>query len=122
EEAKQRTTATLEEAKEFEMTWLAGRAYRLLGDILVSQRKFATARKQYEQARRIFNDRDMKLEHARTLHHYGLLFLDMTDDTQLLQRGLSYLRVARQTFLRGGATLDVQQVERDIAMYNEALA
>lgn len=121
-EAKTMVAEVLEEAQNFEMIWLVARAYRLLGDILVRQRKFATARKQYEQARRIFNDRGMKLEHARTVHHYGLLFLHMSDDPQLLQRGLTYLRTARQTFIRCGAILDVQQIDRDIDTYKMALA
>ena len=121
--AKKLANSVLEEADSHDMVWLLARAHRLLGDILTQQARFSPARKNYQQARSLFNDCDMKLEHARTVHHYGLLFLrlpatnEANKDEQHRQRGLSYLRSARETFIRCGATLDVQLVERDMEIY-----
>jgi DNA-binding SARP family transcriptional activator len=116
ESAFQQTQRTLEEARQFELTWLIARAQRLLGSILFAQSQQELAEENLEQALRTFRKCGMRLEYGRTLHLYGSALVQReAEEGKLYARGLTYLQEARQVFIQCKAMLDVRRVERFLA-------
>jgi tetratricopeptide (TPR) repeat protein len=87
----------------------------LLGAILAARGQPEEASTYFEQALQFFRDRGMRLEWARALQSYGasLLQLDALKE-KAYQRGLSYLREARQAFQDCHAALELEGVERTL--------
>src|SRR5204862_2939936 len=71
ETARQLTEQTMAEAQQHETTRAIGRAHRLLGRILAAQGQYEEAVAHYAQAMQIFQDRELRLDYARSLHGYG---------------------------------------------------
>jgi DNA-binding SARP family transcriptional activator len=116
EAARQQARAVYEETSRQELTWTATRAAALLGSILAAQGQWEEATRHFEQAMQVFQQREMRLELARTRRRYGLALLRREGaDRNERQHGLYELREARQAFQDCGAALDLRLVERDIA-------
>jgi tetratricopeptide (TPR) repeat protein len=115
EAAQQQLEDLLEEASRYELIWLVARAQRLLGTILAARGQPEEASSYFEQALQFFRDSGMRLECARALQSYGASLMPhgvLKEDAY--QRGLSYLREARQTFQDCHAVLDLKVVERTL--------
>jgi tetratricopeptide (TPR) repeat protein len=113
EQAHNVAIQALEEAQQFELTWLIARAQRVLGCIHAAQKQEEQAVAYFEQALDIFRKTGMRLEYARTLQQYGEMLACQVDvSEEAYQRGLGYLREAREMFEASGATLDLRVVER----------
>jgi tetratricopeptide (TPR) repeat protein len=120
EAAQQQTERALEEARQFESTWLIARAQRVLGSIYATQKQEEQAVSCFEQALRTFRKTEMRLEYARTLHQYGEMLVQQEDGNEkAYQRGLGYLREAHEIFGKCKAGLDLQVVERVLVMYEQ---
>ncbi len=118
--AQQLAQQALEEARQFELTWLIARAQRVLGSIYVAQGANEQAQPYFDQALRAFRKTGMRLEHARTLQQYGeMLSGQEHSDQKAYQRGLGYLREAQEMFGQCKAMLDVRLVERVLAKHEQ---
>jgi tetratricopeptide (TPR) repeat protein len=112
------SVSTLEEALRYELIWEPARAQSLMGSILAVWGKQEQAVDNFNKAIHVFRKCGMSLEYARTLHNYALFLLKQgSAEYKSYQQGLSYLREARQVFDECHALLDLQRVERDIAVY-----
>jgi len=118
------TLQTLKEAREYEITRITGRAYRLLGLIHARQKRYEEADSYFEQAIDIFRERELRLDYARTLHYFGAA-LQQRDNLPTAERmaegierayarGLDYLREARRIFVDCHATIDMLWVEDEL--------
>ena len=115
--AQQNAQQTLEEARGHEMTRVKARLQRLLGRILAAKGQHEQADSCFEQAIAVFSKYEMRLDYARALHGYGATLLQRSvpgDETY--QRGLAYLRQARDLFRDCRAAFDLDWVERFLAM------
>jgi DNA-binding SARP family transcriptional activator len=121
ETAQRLTMQGLEEARQFELTWLIARAQRILGCIRVAQEQTEQAVLYFEQALRTFRKTGMRLEYARTLYQYGEMLVQQVSGSngKAYQRGLGYLREAREIFEKCRAGLDLRVVERALARYEQ---
>jgi predicted ATPase/DNA-binding SARP family transcriptional activator len=114
--AYQQTIQAQEEALTSELTWLVGRAQRLLGSILTAQNHYEQAEHFFDQAIRTFRRCGMRLEYARAIYHYGLMLLKWDKAKgKKHEQGIAYLKEAGQTFTDCKAELDLKQVERALA-------
>jgi DNA-binding SARP family transcriptional activator len=121
--AQQLAKQSLQEAQQFELTWLEGRAQRLLGNIAVAAGQKNMARVAFKEAVSIFEESDMRLDYGRTLHAYGMALLTWDKaGGETAQRGLTYLQAAHKIFNACKAQLDLQRIEDDIARYKPAPA
>jgi tetratricopeptide (TPR) repeat protein len=121
EDAQKLATQTLEEARQFELTWLIALAQSVMGRILVAQFASEQAVSYFEQALRTFRKTEMRLEYARTLHLYGEMLVQQEKggNGKMYQRGLGYLHEAREIFAKCKAGLDVRVVEGVLARYEQ---
>jgi predicted ATPase/DNA-binding SARP family transcriptional activator len=71
---------TLQEAQEQEIVRTVGRTYRLLGLIIAAQADHAQAQYCFEQAIRIFRERELRLDYARALYCYGFALIKRWSD------------------------------------------
>jgi DNA-binding SARP family transcriptional activator/tetratricopeptide (TPR) repeat protein len=127
ETAKQLTEQTMAEAQQHETTRAIGRAHRLLGRILTAQGLYKEAIAHYAQAVQIFQDRELRLDYARTLHGYGIALAqwstskdtyanshwnaDQETRDKACQQGLDYLQEAHAIFVDCQASVDSAWVE-----------
>ncbi len=133
ETARQLTEQTLAEAQQHETTRAIGRAHRLLGRILTAQGQYEEAIAHYTQAMQIFQDRELRLDYARTVHGYGtaLAQWSTSQDTssstrwnadqeardKAYQLGLGYLHEAHAIFVDCQASVDRIWVERILEQF-----
>jgi DNA-binding SARP family transcriptional activator len=120
-------TTALEETRQSEMTYLVGRAQRLLGEIQAASGLTQEASASFEKALQISKQHGLRLDYARTLHRYGSMLLQQglrvqtehgspaPADASLYATGLAYLREARDIFDACKASADLQWVERILA-------
>ena len=116
--AQQQTYRALEEAKRYEQTWLLACIQRLLGTILAVQDRHKEAKKLFTQSLETLQERGMRLEYARTLRDYGEAILKhahSNDDD--CERAIVHLQEAHQVFQDCGAALDLELVDRLLAVY-----
>ena len=119
ERARQLALQSMKDAQEHELTRALARSQRLLGRILAAQGKTAEAGAYFEQSIDVFSRHAMRLDHARSLHGYGVTLLQRsTAGEPAFQRGLAYLQEARAIFAQCKAAIDVAWVERILAHYN----
>ncbi|MBA2397027.1 MAG: tetratricopeptide repeat protein [Ktedonobacteraceae bacterium] len=97
--AKLLATQALEEALRFELTWLIGLAYRVLGTIHSGPSEY------FEQALHLFNKAGMRLEYASTLRSYAKY---LSEHQESVQRGRMYLEEAAQIVKDEKADMDKQ--------------
>ena len=116
ETAQQYTLSTLEQARQYDLTWGYACAQRLLGNLLVTRGQQEQAYKHLEQAMQIFQTYGMRLEYARTLQSYGTALLQGKRISKT--KGLSYLHEAQQIFSECHAALDLQIVESVLATHS----
>ena len=112
EEAQRQAEQTLQEAKQYELTWLVARTQRLLGSIAAARHEDESARQYFEAALRTFQKRGMYLEEARTLRERGaalLAHVGLSPDAR--QKALQDLDAALHMFSERGAELDRQITE-----------
>lgn len=63
----------------------------------------------------MFRKAGMQLEYARTLQQYGEMLVQWeVGDEKAYQRGLGYVREAREMFEMCGARLDLRMVEKTL--------
>lgn len=118
--AQQQAIQAMEEARRYDQTWLLACAQRLMGDILSAKDQVEQADLQYEQALQKYRACSMRLEYARTLQRYGIMFLQRsTPEETKYQEGVSYLQKAREHFIVCQATIDIQMVEHILLAYCE---
>jgi predicted ATPase/DNA-binding SARP family transcriptional activator len=116
--AYEQTIQGQEDAIQSELTWLVGRAQRLLGCIFASQNRYEQAEHFFDQAIRTFRKCGMRLEYARALYHYGLMLLQWDKvKGKKHEQGIAYLKEACQTFSDCKAKLDLKLVKRALAEY-----
>jgi predicted ATPase/DNA-binding SARP family transcriptional activator len=109
ETAWQQATATLEEARRYELLWLVARSHRLLGDILAARGQQEQAIVYFTKALQVFNDSGMRLEHARALQSYGLTLIRSHRVGEAAYRqGLSSLQEAQHIFEECNAIIDLK--------------
>jgi len=114
--ARQKAMQTLEEARGHEVTRVQARLQRLLGRILAAQGQHEQADYYFERAIEVFSKYEMRLDHARALHGYGVSLLQRsTPVAESYQRGLYYLHQSRNLFTECGAAIDLEWVERILA-------
>jgi tetratricopeptide (TPR) repeat protein len=119
EHARQLALQSMKAAQEHNQTRVLARSQRLLGRILAAQGKADEADTYFEQAIDVFARHEMRLDHARSLHGYGVTLLQRSAPGEpAFQRGLSCLQEARDLFARCKATLDIEWVERILAHYD----
>jgi predicted ATPase/DNA-binding SARP family transcriptional activator len=128
--AEQLALQTVQEAQENEMTRVMGRAYRLLGRIMMKRERRKGVDYYFEQAIQIFREHELRLDYARALHGYGIALVQhaMSEARQhtssnglpstttqvkdrTYQQGLNYLYEARAIFADCQAALDLSWVE-----------
>jgi DNA-binding SARP family transcriptional activator/predicted ATPase len=121
EDAQALAMQTLEEARQFDLTWLVALAQRNLGSIHAAQKQTDQAVSYFEQALKTFRKTEMRLEYARTLHQYGEMLVQQEKGGKgkVYQRGLGYLWEAREIFEKCKAGLDLRMVERVLARYEQ---
>ena len=107
---------TLEEAGQFELTWLVACTQRLLGEIYAAQGRYKQAEQNFELAMQTFRASGMQLDYARTLYQYSeMLMMQGIAGKEEQARAPDYLQEGRQIFTECKATLDVQLVEHAFA-------
>jgi DNA-binding SARP family transcriptional activator len=118
ETAQAQTLQTMQEAKEYEITRILARSYRLLGRIMAIQGEYEQAATSFEQALHIFHENEMRLDYARTLHSYGLSLLQRNNSREPdYQRGITCLQEARDIFTTCHAAIDLEWVSFQLAGY-----
>lgn len=118
ENALQLATKTLEEARQFELTWLVAKAQSILGSILSAKQEYEEADVQFELAMRTFQKSEMRLEYAITLMQYGEALLQREDNRgREERRAVGYLREAEMLFGECGAGLYLQMVRQVLGRY-----
>jgi len=135
EQARQLACATLKEAEENEITRNKARIHRLLGLIAKQQGDFEQADSEFTQALQIFQERELHLDYARTLHSYGILLLQrdtLTEvqasyskadqQTAMQQKGLRFLHEAHSIFKECRAALDEREVSLLLKEHEQAAA
>jgi tetratricopeptide (TPR) repeat protein len=120
---------TLKEAQEYEIARITGRAYRLLGLIQATQKRYEQASRYFEQAIDVFRERELRLDYARTLHYYGVTLVQRDEPSatrheahsvqEFYSRGLNYLREARRIFVDCQAAIDLTWVEDALTQLEE---
>jgi DNA-binding SARP family transcriptional activator len=111
----------LKEAQENELTRMIGRLYHLLGKLLTAKGEYEQAESYFSQAIQIFRTHELRLDHARALHSYGLYLLQRTailpshHPSADLQQARSSLEEARSLFVACHAAIDLTWVERTLA-------
>ena len=119
--AKQEAVQTMEEAKQYELTRMLARSYRLLGRVLAAQGNYTEADACFEQALQVFRDCELHLDYARTLYGYGVTLLEReTYGEMQLNTGLTYLHEARAIFANSHAAIDLELVDHILASYKPA--
>ena len=107
---------SLREAREHGLIRVVARAQRLLGRILAAEGKHEEADANFEQALEAFAQHEMRLDYARSLNGYGVTLLQRgKQNSMLYQKGLAYLREARDLFYQCSAPIDAEWVERVLA-------
>jgi tetratricopeptide (TPR) repeat protein len=116
--ARQQALQLMEQAQQYEQTWLLACAQRLMGSILAALGQHEQAHTCFEQAPLTLAQSGMRLECARAFQSYGVALLEQCSpgDSGYVQ-GLKYLQDARQTFRECNAHLDLQMVARLLARY-----
>ncbi|GAC1636724.1 MAG: hypothetical protein NVS4B11_39300 [Ktedonobacteraceae bacterium] len=110
--AQQQALQTLQEAKQYELTWLVARTQRVLGSIMAAAHEHEQARQYFEQALRTFQKRGMFLEEARTLRERSAALLSRAGlSTDERHKALQDLRDAHEMFMARKAALDAQITE-----------
>ncbi len=133
ETARQLTEQTMAEAQQHETTRAIGRAHRLLGRILAAQGRYEEAIVHYVQAIQLFQNRELRLDYARTVHGYGTALVqrstsqgmsshaqwnaDQEARDKAYQQGLGYLQEAHAIFVDCQASVDRVWVERVLEQF-----
>lgn len=132
ETAKEMALQTLLEAQEQETTRVIGRTQRLLGRIMADQGNDAEADAYFKQAIELCCACELRLDHARSLHSYGLALVNRGKASasnpqkvvqlksqqrgwQSYEQGLNYLHKARDIFAASHAAYDLMLVEQTLA-------
>ncbi len=110
--AWQQATATLDEARRYELLWLVARSHRLLGDILAARGQQEQAIAYFTKAIQVSHDSGMRLERARALQSYGLTLIRSHRVGEATYRqGLSSLQEAQLIFEECNAIIDLKGVK-----------
>jgi len=120
--ALQQAMQTLEEARRYESTRLLTRTQHLLGTILAAQNQSTQAEQYVTQAMQLSQKHGMRLEYARSLQSYGILFLQTaTGETAVSRReqGIRSLHEAQRIFIECQAALDMQEVKDLLSTYGD---
>jgi DNA-binding SARP family transcriptional activator/Tfp pilus assembly protein PilF len=121
ESAKRESMRTMAEAKQYELSRMLGRSYRLLGRILAVEGDSTQANTYFEQALQVFRDRELRLDYARSLHGYGVTLIERHKPGEAqFNKGLAYLYEARDIFADCHAAVDLEWVEHALAIYRSA--
>jgi DNA-binding SARP family transcriptional activator len=118
ETAQTQALQSLQEAEEHEITRLLARSHRLLGRIMAIQGRHEQANAAFEQALHIFQENEMRLEYASTLHSYGLSLLRNAGEADY-RRGIAFLREARDIFSACHAAIDLEWVTFQVTEYEQ---
>jgi tetratricopeptide (TPR) repeat protein len=103
ESAYQTACHALQDALAHETRQIIGRVYLLLGRIQAARGVQQDAEEYFQQAITICQQHGLRLDYARTLHHYGCYLLQRT----LTQEGISKLQEAQCIFEQSHAELDL---------------
>jgi tetratricopeptide (TPR) repeat protein len=123
EKAKQEALRIMEEAKQYELSRMLARSNRLLGLILAAQGDSTQANAHFEQALRVFRERELRLDYARALHGYGVSLIERhTPEEAQFNKGLTYLQEARDIFADSHAAIDLEWVEHKLKRYKSETA
>lgn len=120
--AQQQAMQTLEEARRYESTRLLARTQHLLGTIFAAQNKGTQAEQYMTQAMQLSQKHGLRLEYARSLQSYAILFLQTaTDETAVSRRkeGIRSLHEAYHLFIECSAALDLQEVKDILSTYGD---
>jgi len=113
ESVQQQALEILQEAKQYELTWLVARTQRVLGSIMAASHEHEQARQYFEQALRTFQKRGMALEEARTLRERSVAQLSYEGlETEERHKALQDLHTAHTMFDERKAALDAQITQR----------
>lgn len=116
--SQQQTLQTLQEADEYDIPRMLARSHCLLGRIMTAQGAYEQAATSFEQALHIFQENEMRLDYARTLHCYGISLLQRTNaDEDDYQHGIASLREACDIFTTCHAAIDLEWVSFQLADY-----
>ncbi len=117
--AQQQVQRAIDEARQYEQTWLLACGQRLLGSILSAQEQYKAADLCFSEAMKTQQQCGMRLEWARTMRNYGesLLQRTQTNDDGYTE-GMRYLQEARKAFEECNAALDLELTDRAIEAYN----
>jgi tetratricopeptide (TPR) repeat protein len=122
ESAKRESMRTMTEAKQYELSRMLGRSYRLLGRILAAEGDSSQANVYFEQALQVFRDRELRLDYARALHGFGVTLIERHKPGEAqFNKGLSYLQEARDIFADCHAAVDLEWVEHKLAIYTPTI-
>ncbi len=120
EAAQQQALQTLQEAEQYELTWLVARTQRVLGNIMAVLHEHGQARQYFEQALRTFQKRGMYLEEARTLRERSVAMLQREGvSVDERRKVLHDLHEAQRMFSERSAELDRRITERVLAVYEQ---
>jgi len=120
ETAQAQALQSLQESEEHEITRILARSHRLLGRIMAIQGRDEQANAVFEQSLHIFQENEMRLEYASTLHSYGLSLLQREQAGENdYRRGMACLRQARDIFTACHAAIDLEWVTVQLAGYEQ---
>ncbi len=113
ETAQQQALHTLQEANQYELTWLVARTQRVLGSILAALHEDEQSQQYFEQALRTFQKRGMVLEEARTLRERSVALLSHVNlSTEERNKAIQELNATNEIFTTHQAVLDAQMTQR----------
>jgi DNA-binding SARP family transcriptional activator/Tfp pilus assembly protein PilF len=104
---------SLHAAQRFELSRLHGRSLRLLGRILAAQDQHVQADRSFEEALKIFQKYDMRLDYARALHGYGVVLQHRSiPGSETYEKGLALVYESLGIFADCHAVVDLEWVKR----------
>jgi tetratricopeptide (TPR) repeat protein len=121
--AQEQVKLAFEEANASGLTRLVALAQKIQGDIYSFLQDYDEAKNIYEQALSVMRKIGMRLEYARTLTNYALMFLNKNycKDHTGVKQGIKYLQEAKQIYNECGATVDIRIVEAHLSRYDLAI-
>ena len=111
----------LRDIKKYELEWLQGRSYRLLGLVVYSRQELEKAKTYFERSISINRKNGMRIELAHTLSAYGALLLQHREQ-KVSTNGLKFLNEARLIYKECGAKIYLRQIENILVRYDKAAA
>ena len=116
--ARQQTLQAIKEAQRYDQTWLLACAQRLLGNIFSAQGQHEESATHFLLSLQTLKECGMRLEWARTLRDYNETILRRVhSDDGDCERAIGHLQEARKVFEECGAVLDLELVDRSLAVY-----